>query len=920
MTPLAAPVHQRGADLNASSGPLHDTDRWIRTAQTHIVLRWSLLAAEIFLAAAISGLALWGLADLTFDLAPVSHKVVRAIYVLALIAGTGALLALVLKNLPRRGAVALGMESAQPAFQGNLLAAVEALEHPGAVPPAVAELSADRAMRVLLATGSRPVMPRLPWTAVNFWLLAAMAVTLSAAVLFGPDFFRAFMRGLFPFEAVESALALQFEDVRPGKTSAVEGDAPALDAVLSGQAGAVYVQVRDPGGEGAPVERALFRGFEDGREVWKGTLGVLRKDCVYRLVAYESEEAQARRHPRVVSTPWYGVAVRPSAGVRRVAVLIESPGYTGYPDKWYSNPDTVQSLAGATATVLVAAGPAGDLGDGRAEMPGGEQGPLERLYDKEGLTFYRLSFPVKQSGLVRVDLAPGDDRHAGAQAVFALSVVQDLPPSADAVIPADAAPDLHGLPVELRLQDDIGLTGARLVLATLPPEDGGSAEIGGERDIFYEIPIPPGRRELSERWVLPAKGLEPWLAAGFQYQVVAYDGSNPSQLGRSAWRKWVPNRSARSRSEAPGMLDGPRSKAPRSLARPNALGKIPDLSADEVAKLDNPGAGVRPKELQRPNSERLENGNLPDQKPRQPQQKDGQRTRQAGGKGAQGEGYEKPQGMGGKKDAPPKGSGPSGEGGDAQGPPDPKQKPEGGKQGPANGEELGVKPDGKEGEQGLGTQPGGKSPGGGGKPGDRAEGPEGSRGSGAQGPEAGGEGQDPGDLGEAPDPNEPGTDGAGGDGGPAGPGGTSNNGGQGGNGGPKKRDGGKKNGREAGPGGGKMAPPDLQTLARMKGISMEEARAYAQSKGIVNARTDYGAARSGDEKSVAPGGTSAYEVFNGATLAPEPSAKPAKEKGARPAAPAARIDRVDPAYRPIVQGYFQRLHGGAAPAEPSGGK
>src|SRR6185436_7320838 len=105
------------------------------------------------------------------------------------------------------------------------------------------------------------------------------------------------------------------------------------------------------------------------------------------------------------------------------------------------------------------------LGDGKAELPGGQRTSVERLYDKDGLTFYRVGFAVERSGMVRVELDPADAQHVGAQAVFALSVVQDLPPTSDAAIPPDAAADGQGLPIDLRLQDDIGLTGARLMIA-----------------------------------------------------------------------------------------------------------------------------------------------------------------------------------------------------------------------------------------------------------------------------------------------------------------------------------------------------------------------------------------------------------------------------------------------------------------------
>lgn len=918
---LFAPA-EAGHPLHPHADPLAKTDRWIRIAQGEVIVRWSLFAAELFLAGAITGLALWGLADLFFDLSPTTHKIVRAAYVIAALGGFGALLALVLKNIPKRGEVALRLESAAPAFQGNLLAAVEALERPESVPEAVAEHSAERALKVLRETGTRAVLPRLSWTKAHYWLLSAMAVTLSAAMLFGPDFFRAFMRGLFPFEAVESALALKFERVRPGKATAVEGDPLGVDALLSGgRAGAVYLQIREASTENgpAPVERALFKTIENGRETWKGSLGVMRKDSVYRLLAYDAEELATRKHPRVVTTPWFEVSVRASADVQRLAVLVESPAYTGYAPKWYTNPDAVQALARSNVTVLVAARPAGDLGDGEAELPGGTRAPMERLYDKEGLTFYRVGFTVERSGLVRVALAPSDESHVGAQAVFALSVVQDLSPASDAAIPADAQADTQGLPIDLRLQDDIGITGARLVVATLPADES-RADPKAEREIFYEIPIPFGRREVSERWVIPAQGFEAWLASGFQYQVVAYDCAQPlAQNGKSPWRRWQPSKSARARNETAGMLDAP-AKAPRSLLRQNAMGKIPDVSTDDLSKLKGAGSGVRPNQLQRPNSERLEGGKLPGNESSNKPGPSGQGSK-VGAPGQNPDNYEKPQGMNGPQQPQPKGQG---QGSDQQ--PGEKGKgqengkegePQGSKQDNEGKDQPGAKGSGKEGEQGIDTQPGGKSPGGEGK----TDSNKGGSGSGPQGDgKSAGEGNDPGGADGVPDPNDPGADGGGGGTGQDGQTGQSSKSGQGGKGGQKKKDGGQKSGREVGAGGGKMAPPDLETLARMKGISLEEAKKYALAKKVVDVRTDFGAAQNSEEKRADSDATSNYATFDGSTLTPDKATKKAQAKTVKDAAPKARMDNVDPMYLPMVQAYFKRMQASKqaeTPAEPA---
>ena len=890
------------ADFRAQ--PLAEVARFLFAAQAGILSYWALFALELLVAGGITALALWGLADLLAEFSPGTQRLIRAAYLIGAFLAAASLLAVVVRQARRRSELALWMEAREPAFDGHLLAAAEALESPARVPPAVAVIAAERALEILKVTGARPIHPRLPWTLAHFWLLGAMAVTLLAALSFGPAFFQAFVRGLFPASAVEAVLAIRFLEVQPGQAQSIAGDALPVEALLSGtRAGAVYVQVRalqDEAGP-APVEHALFPVPEaQAGDRWRGSLGVLHKDSVYRLVAYDAADLGVRRHPRVYSTEWYPVCVRPRAGLREFSVWVEAPGYTGYRPYGRSHPTSVQALAQSEITVLLGAAPAGDLGTGHAELPGGRPAALDRLYEKEGLAYYRMRFTAERSGILRLQLGPAEESRTGVRTALAVIVVQDLAPEADAVIPADALPGPGGLPVDLRVNDDIGLTSARLILRPLPPEEGADpSEV--VREIAYEIPLPQkSRREVHERWILPAQGLEAWLAAGFLYQVEAMDGAAPiAQTGRSLLRRWDPKRAGRPHTEQAGLLEAPPKHSTRSLTRPNAFGKIPNPNPNELAQLGDPGAGTRPKQLQRPNAERLDSG--------------GKSSAGAGsaGAGAQASGAKKSSGAGSankpqdgyenaqalpraEKPEPPTPH--AGEGQATPGP-DGKEssKPEdsAGKrppEGERKTEEPGAK--GKAGRGGTGATDG--SSGGPGEEEKRAESGSSSQGDpGAGSPSQAGSADEGAGTGPG---TQPGTGGAGGQ---------------------TPRDGGLKSGKEVGTGSGKMAPPDLQTLARMKGLSTEEARRYLEQKGIGLVRTDFGKASpiGGRLSDVQPANASA-RLFAMATPTVPKKGGLGSTSPLPGGSPQARLSTIDPLYYPIVEGYFKRMGRKAGTGKP----
>jgi hypothetical protein len=896
-----------------SRDPLAVAQRLVRRLQRELALRRAACGLEFLFAAGLGTLCAWGLLDQLVLPGAAAARTVSLAWWVFVTASALALAGRIWWKTPRRARLALELEDREPSFKGHLLAAVEALERPGHVPPAVAALAAERAVKILAATGSRPIRPRLPWHAAHLSGLAAVTLLLVGFSTFGEAFLQSLADALFPCPAPETvAASLQLEAVRPGAGEVSEGEAFAFQALLTGpRPAAVVAQVRwrsgdrisgDPVPAGESEEPLSAAADEPGW--YRGRLADVRRTCEYRVVAFE-QGASARRRAPVAASPWYRVRVRPRESLRELAVLVEPPAYTGAPSRMLTDPKVVEALVRSRLTVLAHVVPAAGVSTGQAELPGGRRVELERLEDSGGQARFRLVFPAARSGLLRLELAAAAPGRAGVQALVPLMVVQDQPPEAEAAIPEAGALEATGLPVEVSLKDDWGLTAARLALRPVPPE--GPTPVGElPPETSYEIPLRSGQRALNERWNIPAEGLDAWLAIGFQYRVEAEDNAAPErQTGHSAWRRYMPSRKGRPQAERTALLEPPRTPRPRSLLRPDALSRIPDLTPDELAQLHNPGGGTpAPKKLQRPGAERLRDASAP---------RGGEsKQAQGGGSGARspGDGYDSPQGLSGEK----KSGGGQGAG----------QSP-GGRQGPASG-----------GEGGEGTKPGtaGASQGEGGAAKGGAQEPKKSatsgagKGTGPQGEGSGGSKAETKGKGGEPQPGgraggkktqEGGaaqTAGGGGGGAAGGeePGGTESGGevrkGESGLGGRTPRDGGWKTGREAGPGSGEMAPPDLQNLARMKGFSLEEARKYAAEKGLVSARTDFGEAVSLPPGTRQPGEKVRHSF--GAFQVAEPGrvgGGKGEPKDAPPAAGIARLklDEVDPLYRPLVEAYFRRM-------------
>jgi hypothetical protein len=476
------------------------------------------------------------------------------------------------------------------------------------------------------------------------------------------------------------------------------------------------------------------------------------------------------------------------------------------------------------------------------------------------------------------------------QTLLPLTVVLDQPPEAEATIP-EAAQVEGGLPVDLCLRDDFGLRAARLVLKPILPEAGPPVlELPGEE--AYEIPLAPGQRVLAERRILPLQGLGTWLGMGFQYRVEATDNCVPAgQTGYSPWRRYEAARKGRPAPEQTALLEASRRARPRSLLRPDALSRIPDFTPDELAQLGDVGRGQpASQQLQRPATKRLEDGS---------QAGAGAPAGGAGGQAsagardaAGGQGYDLPRGL------PQEGSPASGSSGAG-----------GGEAGGSAGKGGKGEPTAKSGDAsasaGPGAGRGGEAGGSAGKGGKGEPTAKGGDASASAGPGAGrggegrqGEGQPQTPGGAAGDAQEQ----------DAGPGGQVPSGASG-PGGAQPRDGGPKTGRETGPGEPEMAPPDLQTLARMKEISLEEARLYAQKLGLAAAQTGFGVSPT-EPAPVRPGPARRWELgsLRVEPDAPQRKGEPGEAPPARPAVPKPRLAEIDPSYRPLVEAYFRRMN------------
>ncbi|MCZ7648344.1 MAG: hypothetical protein M5U26_24310 [Planctomycetota bacterium] len=855
------------------------------------------------LAAALALAAAWGL----FVLMAQPEGAALRIACLALAAGVvlalAAGVALALRRLPALGELAVRLEAAEPAFEGHLLACAEALESRpvgAAVPPAVLACAVGRAAEVFKRVPLGAGAPQRAWVRAHGRLGGASACVLILAALAGADLLAALLRGFDPDTLQTRADPPHFLEVRPGEAEAVAGEVLAVEARVGGEAPDEVVLEIAPDPlrlKAGPPARALWpvepgavgkEAAPDVAQLWRGTLAAPAANAAYRLVLLPRDLERSARRPEPVATPWYPLRVRPPSSVARLDILVEPPAYTGLKPRVWRDPEKLQALQGSRLTVLLRAGPSKDLGAGRLERPGAPAVDLAREALQGGNeALYRVELEAQKSGVLRVTLEGRRAAQPGPQALCLLTVVPDRPPQAEASVPAGAEPGPGGLPVELLLSDDLGLAQARLRIQALPGGDPSEALLA-PASLAFEIPLPPSARKFDGPWLLPPDGLDEAFARGFRYRVEASDTAQPlAQRAESAWKTWVPERREQAARNEAGLFEKEREPATRRLTRPGAFSNIPDVSPEQLAQAGDLGGGQPPPDgLRRPDAQRL--GKQP---PPPVSSGQGSGTSNASGGGSS---YETLNGP--PRPQPKEGAGTAG-------------STEGsGPHGSNPGEAQQPKPG--EGHEKSKPEPGGDSPAGGAPQGDEGQGEKGSSGSGKQG-EGQGAQPKPGGRGEREDPRTGGAgDGGGSQPGQGAPTGESNQGEDGdgpreGSGPKRSRDGGPKTGHELGSGGGEMAPPDLETLSRMKGIGLDEARTYAERHGMLSAKTDFGRARTSKETTVVESNAPEGRPFS--FNAPPVPGAPGGGEADPQATLRARVKGVDPAYRALVEGYFRRV-------------
>lgn len=861
---------QPAASLPSVSRPpppstLGALERRVTRLQT-LVASWRLLwGFECLLAVGLLVLALVGMADqlVRFDQDSLcKFSMIWWGSGLLVLIGLGVW---VWRHTPGRGLLALHLEARERAYAGHLLTAVEALERPGEVPAALAEFSAEQSWRVLKQMPSRSVCPSLHWRAAHLALTGSVAVLVLGFGLFGVGYWRSVWDAAFPGPSAASAAAqLNLTEVRPGNAEIGEGESLAVEALCEGtMAGSLVLQVRDANGR-RPVERELKAG-EAG--AWQGRIDDVRKPCQYRVVAFGNASA-ARRAAAATTSTWFNVSLRPAQALRSVAVLVEPPAYTALPAHWMNDPEMIEAPAQSAITLLIKAVPASGLSVAHAEVPGGGSVRLDRLADEGGVAQFRLRFVPERSGLLRLGIAAAQKERADVQTLLPISLVGDRVPDVAARIPDGALADAEGLPVDLCARDDYGLTAARLVVRRL--REGVELSQEATRETRFDVPLSGGIRALDERWIIPHEGLDEWLSTGFEYRLEAEDNAQPKgQLAQSPWLRYEPHKRSQAQAEPSGLFDPPKQRRPRQLARGNALSNLPNPTPEELAQMKGLGDGVdAPRQLRRPQAERLDDGAR------------GSGSGSSGGGGGKASGapksgekdrYDLPQGL--PKDQEKEKPKPGGETGKAAG-----GKDKGQDRGQGQGQ-----------AQGKGEPEGGEPRSGQHQPKDKEEGPGKGEGQGTSqnGPKTA-EGGDEEDAGGAlgSSQTQPGS----------GPGGR------------QERDGGPKTGREAGAGSGPMAPPDVATLARMKGLTPEEAEAYARQHGIAAPASGFGARTGGRTPRAGEQGIrqemGRFAVKEAAAVGSRANTDAAQSKGES----VVRLSwgEIDPVYQPSVEGYFQR--------------
>ncbi|MCX7806681.1 MAG: DUF4175 domain-containing protein, partial [Planctomycetota bacterium] len=430
------------------------------------------------------------------------------------------------------------------------------------------------------------------------------AVHLLMAAYLQADYFRALAICLWAPPPAPAA-PLSIAEVRPGDVEVVEGDPVGISALVrpADSVSSAFVETDSwLGGEGVRVRMRRGEGAADpgGADRWTVRFPAVLKSFRYRIAAEPERPAAmwpfrpADRPAEAVVSAWHEVRAGATLKAIGFRAAVSPPPYTGEAERVSESPffealwgssvriEVVASREDAEGAFVPSWGPPVLLvpasgaaeppppvrrnpgaGSGREADPGGKAGARVGGAQPAGRKRMSVEFQAGRGGEWEIRLSPGRTGGGGGaggvggagNAVVirgAVTVRMDRPPAVFCRIPDGAAIGERGLPVELRVSDDFGISDAALIVSK-----------SGGVSAAYDVPAVRGRRELARTMYIPGEDLVPGETV--EYVLQARDNfPDAPQVARTEPKKFtVP------KAESGGPMFGGR----RSLKRPGRVGE-----------------------------------------------------------------------------------------------------------------------------------------------------------------------------------------------------------------------------------------------------------------------------------------------------------------------------------------------------------
>lgn len=371
--------------------------------------------------------------------------VIRVVGYLLIAAALARFIALPLLRPPSGERFALYVEERAPHLKQALLSAVHELDVPEErrASPSLTHRLIDQALAPVraLATGGALERPRVVRAAR---VLGGTALAAALAFALGPVALRDAARTLFaPWSSADAAPVFAVL-VTPGDATVPRGGAVDVRASLVGFTA-----------EGAQL---FFRA--DSATDWVA-LPMVRDSApgtftsrLLDLTAPTEYYAEAQD----VRSAVYRLAVTDLPAVRRLALELRYPAYTGLPPERIEDGGDVAALVGTTVVVRVEA--SRPVRSGSLRFDRGAAVPLEAGADGK----LSGSFRVRENGFYQVDLVAEDGRAVAGSVQYAVEALADRAPTVSIEQPGrdTKATAVEEVTIALRASDDYGVHGLEL--------------------------------------------------------------------------------------------------------------------------------------------------------------------------------------------------------------------------------------------------------------------------------------------------------------------------------------------------------------------------------------------------------------------------------------------------------------------------